>query len=274
MQQILNFLIRNKNFILFMLLLFISLIFTIQSHSYHRSKFINSANWLTGGIYEQANGISSYFSLKSENEKLVEENRRLKGLLYSKEDSLSTVTFIDSTSFATNFLFHAGKIIKNSYSKVDNIILINKGASDSIKTDMGVVTANGIIGVVDRVGSNYATVISILNISNSKINAKIKNTDFYGTLRWNGENPNIVQLEDVEKLATFKVSDTIITGGNSTLFPKGIPIGTVKNFELDTKENLYSVNVQLFNDMTNLENVYIIENLYREEIDNLLAPEN
>lgn len=273
MQQIINFLIKNKNFILFMLLLFISLVFTIQSHSYHKSKFINSANWLTGGIYEQANGVSSYFSLKSENEKLVEENRRLKSLLYSKEDSLDTIQFIDSTSFGTDYVFRAGKIIKNSYSKLDNVILINKGSSDSIKTDMGVITPNGIIGVVDRVGGSHATVISILN-SISKINAQFKNTKHYGTLRWNGEHPNVVQLVDVEKLATFKVNDTIITGGHSTFFPKGIPIGTIKDFKLDTKENLYTINVQLFNDMTNLENVYIIENLHREEIDNLLAPEN
>ncbi|WP_430411677.1 rod shape-determining protein MreC [Kordia sp.] len=274
MQQILNFLIKNKNFILFMLLLFISLVFTIQSHSYHKSKFINSANWFTGGIYEKANGVSSYFSLKSENEKLVEENRRLKALLYSKKDSLDTIQFIDSTSFATDYLFHAGKIIKNSYSKFDNIILINKGSSDSIKTNMGVITPNGIIGVVDRVGGSHATVISILN-SASSINAQLKNNDnYYGSLSWNGENPNIVQLGDVEKLATFDVNDTVTTGGYSTLFPKGIPIGTVKDFKLDTKENLYVINVQLFNDMTNLENIYVIENLHREEIDNLLAPKN
>lgn len=274
MQQIINFLIKNKNFILFMLLLFISLVFTIQSHSYHKSKFINSANWLTGGIYEQANGVSSYFSLKSENEKLVEENRKLKSLLYSKKDSLDNIQFIDTISYATDYLFRAGKIIKNSYSKLDNVILINKGSSDSIKTDMGVITPNGIIGVVDRVGGSHATVISILN-SISKINAQLKNFDnHFGSLSWDGKDPNIVQLDDLEKLATFEVNDTIITGGNSTLFPKGIPIGTVKDFKLDTKENLYLVNIQLFNDMTSLENIYVIENLHREEIDNLLAPEN
>jgi rod shape-determining protein MreC len=75
-------------------------------------------------------------------------------------------------------------------------------------------------------------------------------------------------------LAKFSANDTIITGGNSTLFPKGIPIGIIKDFQLNTTENLYNINVQLFNDMTNLEHVYIIENLHREEIDNLLAPEN
>ncbi len=273
MQQIINFLIRNKNFILFLLLLFISLVFTIQSHSYHKSKFINSANWLTGGVYEKANNVSSYFSLQSENEKLVAENRRLKSILYNKKDSLEILEFIDSTSFPTDYLFRAAKITKNSYAKPNNIILINKGAADNLTTDMGVITSNGIIGVTDRVGNSHTTVISILN-SISKINAQLKNTNHYGTLTWNGENPNTVQLEDVEKLAKFKISDTIITGGNSTLFPKGIPIGIVKDFTLNTTKNLYDINVQLFNDMTNLEHVYVIENLHREEINNLLAPEN
>ncbi|MCH2196191.1 rod shape-determining protein MreC [Kordia sp.] len=273
MQHIINFLIKNKNFILFLVLLSISLLFTIQSHSYHKSKFINSANWLTGGIYEQANGVSSYFSLKSENEQLVEENRQLKTILYNKQDSLSTVQFIDSISYPTDYLFRSAKIIKNSYSSSNNILLINKGGNDSIVTDMGVINSKGIVGIIDRVGGSHATVISILN-SNSKINAKFKNTNHFGTLTWNGENPNIVQLEDVEKLAKFSENDTIITGGNSTLFPKGIPIGTIKDFQLNTTENLYNINVQLFNDMTSLEHVYIIENLHREEIDNLLAPKN
>ena len=273
MQHIINFLIRNKNFILFLMLLCISLLFTVQSHSYHKSKFINSANWLSGGIYEKANGISSYFNLKSENERLVEENRRLKNILYNKEDSLNTIQFVDSTSYTTDYLFRSGKITKNSYSSRNNILLINKGSNDSIATDMGVINAKGVIGIVDRVGGSHATVISILN-SISKINAQLKNTNHFGTLSWDGKNPNIVQLEDIEKLAKFSENDTIITGGNSTLFPKGIPIGTVKDFQLNTRENLYKINVQLFNDMTDLEHVYIIENLHREEIDNLLAPEN
>lgn len=271
MQHIINFLIKNKNFILFLVLLCISLLFTIQSHSYHKSKFINSANWLTGGIYEGANGISSYFSLKTENERLVEENRQLKNILYNKKDTV--VAFIDSISYPTDYLFRAAKITKNSYSSRNNILLINKGSNDSITQDMGVVNAKGVIGIVDNVSGSHATVISILN-SISKINAQFKNTNHFGTLTWDGVNANIVQLEDIEKLANFTENDTIVTGGNSTLFPKGIPIGTVKDFQLNTRKNLYDINVQLFNDMTNLEHVFIIENLHREEIDNLLAPQN
>ena len=67
MQQIFNFVIKNKTFLLFLLLFSIALTLTIQSHSYHRSKFINSANGLTGGVYSTFNSLGQYFNLKEEN---------------------------------------------------------------------------------------------------------------------------------------------------------------------------------------------------------------
>ena len=78
MQQIINFVIRNKTFLLFLLLFVISLGLTIQSHSYHKSKFINSTSILTGNIYESASNISNYFDLKEQNNILVEENNWLR----------------------------------------------------------------------------------------------------------------------------------------------------------------------------------------------------
>ena len=76
MQQIINFVIRNKTSLLFLLLFGVSLALTIQSHSYHKSKFINSANFLTGGIYESASGISNYFDLKEQNDILSEIRKK------------------------------------------------------------------------------------------------------------------------------------------------------------------------------------------------------
>lgn len=268
MQQILNFIIRNKNFLLFLLLFSLSILFTIQSHSYHKSKFINSANVLTGGVYNSVNNISDYFNLKSQNQLLAEENNQLKSLLYNstnKEDS----TYIDSFSFNNRYKFTAANILKNSYSVTDNILLINKGAKDSIKQDFGVITSKGILGIISETNNKYATVISILNTT-SRISAQLKKTNHFGSLVWDGKSPNNIQLTDVEKIAPVIKGDTITTSGRSSIFPKGIPIGTVKDFKLDAAENYYEINITLFNDMTNIEHVYIIENLDTKEITNLL----
>ncbi len=269
MQQIVNFILRNKITLFFLLLLCISIGLTIQSHSYHKSKFINSANSITGGIYNTSNSVSSYFNLKSENQKLQEENTRLKALIFNSK--LGTKSYIDTTSFDTQYKVTEARIIKNSYALQNNVLLINKGEKDSIKADLGVISPKGIIGITDNTNSKYTSVISILNTTN-KISAQLKKTNHYGSLSWNGNSPKVIQLTDIQKNAPIRVGDTITTSGRSDIFPKGVLIGIVKDFKIDITENFFEVNVILFNDMTNLEHVTIIENLDKLLIDALLNP--
>lgn len=265
MQQIINFLIRNKNNILFLLLLTFSLFLTIQSHSYQKSKFISSANFLSGGIYSWTSNINSYFHLEQYNLRLLEENERLRTRLASYEDSLEIKTYRDTSSFDANYIFRASEVINNNYAKIDNYLTLKSGSRDGIERDMGVVTSRGIVGIVENVSPNYSTVISILN-SNSRINAQLKKSNHFGTLVWNGEDPNVVQLIDVPSVASIAEGDTIITGGRSLIFPKGVPIGSIKNYSLDQSESYYNIDIQLFNDMTNVGYVYIIENTQQSEI--------
>ena len=266
MQQIFNFLLRNKNFLLFLLLFTIAFFLTIQSHSYHKSKFINSANFLTGGVYESVNSIDQYFNLKQENQNLLEENNRLKEALFNSPESI-----IEDSGY--NFkVFHA-QAIKNDYSNSNNYLTVNKGTKDSISEDNGVVTSKGIVGIIDNTSKSYARVLSILN-TNSRINAQLKKSSHFGLLTWNGKSPKSVQLIDVPKQAPVVIGDTIITGGRSTIFPKGIPIGKVESFFMDTTENYLTLEILLFNDMTSIGHVHIIKNLDKEEIQSLEINKN
>jgi len=271
MQQIVNFIIRNKTFLLYILLFAISVVFTIQNHSYHKSKFVNSANFVSGGIYTQMNEISQYFGLKHQNKLLQEENNRLRSIVSSKLETKPS--FIDSLTFASTYKFTPALVLKNSYTISTNILLINKGKRDSIQQDHGVITSKGILGIVDQTSKKYATVISILN-SKSKISAQLKRTNHFGTLKWNGESPNIVQLIDIPSNAKPIKGDSIITSGRSAIFPKGIPVGKITNIELDAAGDFYELDIELFNDMTNIEHVYIIENKDAQEITNLLNSKN
>ena len=264
MQQIINFLIRNKTFLLFLLLFLLSLSFTFQSHSYHKSKFINSANFLTGGIYESVNNIGIYFNLRQENNILLEENNRLKSILFNSETHLSTTKDFEKRT-SNNYKLIPAQVYKNSYSASNNYLTINKGERDSIGQDFGVITSEGIIGIIDNTSKKYARVMSILN-TNSRINVQLKKTEHFGTLTWDAMSPENVTLIDVPKLAPVIVGDTIVTGGRSTIFPKGIPVGKVVSFKLDETENYYNIKVKLFNDMTNVGHVFIIENLDAKEI--------
>lgn len=267
MQQIFNFVIRNKTFLLFILLFSIALTLTIQSHSYHKSKFINSANGLTGGLYGAMNSVDQYFNLKTENNILAEENKLLREQLLNLKTTIDS-TFIDSSYAQIKYRITTADVYKNSYAATNNYLTLNKGKNDSIKTDLGVMTSNGIIGIIDNTSNKYSRVLSILN-KKSRINAKIKSTNHIGSLKWNGDSPLFVQLVDVSQFAPVKIGDTIETGGESSIFPKGIGIGSIASFETDIGGDTYNIEVKLFNDMTNVGKVYIIENLERNEIYNL-----
>mgnify|MGYP001821064771 CR=1 FL=1 len=270
MQQIVNFILRNKSFLLFLLLFSFSVLFTIQNHSYHRSKFVNSANFLSGGIYNSVNSISQYFDLKSHNLFLQEENNRLKSILFNttqKFDSSHTENLI----YAARYKLTPAIIIKNNFTFSNNILLIDKGKRDSIQQDFGVITSKGILGIIDHTSQKYATVISILN-TKSKISAQLKKSNQFGTLSWNGKSPEIVQLGDIPSKALLTKGDTIITSGRSAIFPKGVPIGIIEDYKLDLAEDFYEIDVALFNDMTNIEYVHVIQNRDALEIDNLINP--
>ncbi|MCX6172499.1 MAG: rod shape-determining protein MreC [Flavobacterium sp.] len=267
MQQIFNFLLKNSNRLLFLLLLVISFSLTIQSHSYHKSKIISSANFFTGGIYEKINNIDEYFGLKSQNDELAKENARLKTLLFNQRDT-TKLPRIDSIKGVNKIDILVSKVIRNPYSSLENFITINNGSTSGIKPNMGVINSAGIIGIVDNTSKNYATIISVLNV-NIKINAKIKKSNHFGSLVWNGKSTGFAQLIDVPRLAGVRKGDTIVTGAESRVFPENIGIGTIDKVYIDNETNYYTLDIKLFNDMTNLGHVYVIKNKDADEIINL-----
>ncbi|WGH75337.1 rod shape-determining protein MreC [Tenacibaculum tangerinum] len=266
MQQLIYFFQKNKYFLFFLLLEIIAVALIINNHSFHKSKFISSTNFITGSLYQKASDISDYFKLKDKNALLAEENVTLKNKLEqlnSYIDSISTYQ-IDATKLNQNYTYISGKIIKNTFHKSDNFLTINRGTKNGVSKEMGIINGKGIIGITDNVSPKFARVQSILN-SNSNINAKFKNNHHFGSLIWDGKDYSIAQLIDIPRQANFKAGDTIVTGGRSTIFPAEIPIGTV----IEVPKELTAVNsidIKLFNDMSNLGHIYIITNLNRKEI--------
>ena len=279
MQQIIDFIIRKKDVVVYIVLLIFSLALVFNSSYFHKSKIILFSNSIANYSTENFNYLNEYFELKKINSNLLEENLILKNQLekVNKPTSLDSLTNI-------NFSYKNAKVISNNLSSFKNRLVINKGIKDGLKNEMGVINSDGIVGIINSTSKNYSSIMSILNIE-IKINAKIKKTSHFGTLEWDGLSTKYLKLNDIPETANIKIGDSIVTGGMSLIFPEGIKIGVISKissnenqvnsfsiksgnndvFEYESRENYLNIKVKLNTDMSNLNNVYIIESLNKEE---------
>ena len=190
MQQLINFFIKKRHFLLFCLLFGIALYFTFQSRNYHSGKYLSAANSISGSLYNITSGVSDYFNLKTQNELLQIENSQLR-MAVGNVDSLFQAQSLSNSIFG-NEQYIPARVINNNYSRSKNYLTIKGGTKNGVQPGMGVVSPLGILGIVDKTSNGYATVLSILN-TQSSINAKLTKSNHFGTLQWDTRDPNRVQ---------------------------------------------------------------------------------
>ncbi len=269
MQWVLNAIIRYKNFLLYLFLLSISLLLSAYQSEYHGNQLAKSSLFFSGIIHQPFNNLSSYLNLSDENQRLQLENNTLKNLVLDKFNQSEILALEEENLAGPNYWSVPAKLIRNSFTKNRNILLLDKGEKDGLSKEMGVIGAEGVVGIINQTSQGYATVLSILNLD-LKINARFKNSNVFGSLFWNGETPNKMQLADISVINPVAVGDTLVTGGMSAYFPEGITLGTISKVERPNNGGYYNLEVELINNMTDIKYVYVIGNKRREEIIELL----
>ena len=265
MQSIINSIVRNRNLIIYLFISILTFNSLYKNSSTHYAGIGKVATLISGSSSSIASFVKSYFELRVENQKLVNENLKLrKGELdfYYKKNILR------DSSEPINSINNA-KVIVNSVNKTKNIIVIDKGFRDGINKEMGVISKDGIVGIIKNVTKNYASIISLLNVD-LKINAILKNSSTIGSISWDGINPKILKLNDIPLSSTIKIGDTVVTGGMSFYFPKGILIGEIINYDNSSLEGYYEIDILLFNDFSSLSNLYVVRRTDNDEIKSLI----
>lgn len=266
MLQLFQFIGNNRTLLLFLLLELLALLFTLNTHSFHQSKLLSSTQYLSGRLLEKSDAVHQYFGLRQKNDLLIQENLELKKNIeiLNQKNKPSTVVNTDTVA---QFDYITAQVIKNSFDKDNNIVTLNKGKRDGITPDMGVVLANGILGITLNVTEHYTNVLTILS-RKSSIHVKFKKNEHFGSLQWNGKTHTTVQLLDIPIQASVKQGDTIVTGSSSVYFPKNIPIGTISKIKYANK-TFERLDVKLFADFSALHNVYIVVNKHQQELQEL-----
>jgi rod shape-determining protein MreC len=270
MRNLLNFFLKYNYWFLFILLEVISFALLFRFNNYQGSAFFTSSNQVAGMAYEAANNVTGYFHLKSINDDLVQKNVELELQMECLRSALMELTS-DSTGLERmksdalkGYDIYRANVINNSLTHVDNYITLDKGENDGIRSEMGVINGSGVVGIVYHTSSNYSVVIPILN-SKSSISCKIKRSDYFGFLKWDGGSSEYATVKDMPRHSLFSLGDTIVTSGHSAVFPGGIPIGTVEDMS-DSHDGLsYLLKVKLFTDFGRLNDVRVIAQKGQEE---------
>ena len=267
-----GFLIRlfSKNglflFFLFLQLIAVTLIFSRNSmqQSFAAGQATAFNAWVSGYIDQG----TSYLKLKQINEDLVAQNKALMAQVYGKGQSgnpqFRRVT--DTIGGGQIYTFVDADIVNNSITRNDNYFTIDRGKRHGVFPKMGVIAPNGIAGIVVNTTNNYALVQSVLSVNKIRINAALKNTGFFGTLTWKGDNSRTMHLADIPKYVPLKVGDTVLTDGKSSIFPQGIMIGRIAGYEVDSKTGYWDISVELNHKMGNLQKVFVVRNLKKLEL--------
>ncbi|MBR1766142.1 MAG: rod shape-determining protein MreC [Bacteroidales bacterium] len=269
-----NVLKRYDYVVIFLLLTVVSAVLMSRTSYYQSSKLVSWANAVAGGWYQWVHGVSGYFDLKGENDRLAAENAMLKQQMASSYISYTDSIFtVDDTVYHQRYSYTEARVIKNSWSQQNNYIMINKGSAHGIKVDQAVISPDGIVGVVMSVSKNFATIMPVLH-SDSRNSVKVKRTGISGTLEWDGKDYRYAQVVEVPATHQFEDNDTIVTSGMANDFPEGVPVGYVVDAEPLSGSGFYKVNIRLATDFNKLDHVYIINNRFREEQEKLMRNEN
>ena len=257
--------------VLFLLLEAGSLLMMAKSSIFQQIRIYGVLMQFQGKFMRAQTNINYYQNLKTVNEQLAQQNTRLLNELDRyrtqldtlKKDTLAYKPLTDSSCFE----YLPAKIIGNSINKNHNFIVIDKGQKDGVRQDMGVISPNGVVGVVSAVSDNFAYIISLLNI-NQSVSAKISRSGAFGPLIWDGKNPGYALLTEIPQHIKLQIGDSIVTSGFSSIFPPDIPLGTVRKSKIIMGTH-HEIQVKLFQDFRTLHFVNVVINTHKDEIDKL-----
>jgi rod shape-determining protein MreC len=271
MRNIFVFIRRYFNFLLFLVLQIVAIVFLVKYNKTHEAVYAGIANEVTGQINQQYNKVQYYFQLKQTNKQLAEENAQLRNLLASNFEGPDTARqriidslVVDTAKGIRKFVWLPAKVVSNTTASQMNYITIHRGSLQGVKKDMAVIGPNGIVGIVIETSDNYSRVMSLLH-RNSKVSSMLKKGNIAGSIEWDGKDPQYLTLKNIPKSVQITKGDSVLTSTYSANFPSHIMVGRVFNITNDPSSNFYTIKVKTATNFFAIQYVNVVENIQWEE---------
>ena len=261
MRNLLQFISKNHVLLLFILLEMCAFLMIVQNNHFQRAAFINSTNGLTANTFQTLSNWENYFSLKTANEQLALENAKLQTLLSYKGVN-------DTIASVLPKRYIPAMIINNSIAKRNTSLTLDQGTKHGVQKGRGVVTPNGVVGIIKEVSEHFSSVLSVLH-GKSKTSVVLQHSHYFGSLEWKGGNYQNAIVNDIPSHVELNIGDTIISSGYSSIYPADIPIGTISRIYTKKNKNFHLIDIQFLEDFKQLKYVYITEGVLSSEVKEL-----
>lgn len=269
MRYLLYFLRKHYFYFLFLVLEVIGLLMFFRLNAYQNTAFSGFTGGLAGSVLNTSNSISDYFSLKRVNAVLAEDNARMHSTRPESYFKADTSTFFHhDTIYKLEYRYISAKVISNTTQKRNNFIMLNKGRDAGVEPNMGVILGNRVVGQVVSVSKHFSWIMSLLN-KDSRISGKFLKNDQLVNIEWNGGDYRYGEVKEVPKHVKIVKGDTIISSGNSNIFPEGLLIGTIESSTIVPDENFNYATLKFSTDFNSLRYVEIIVDLMKQEKEDL-----
>jgi rod shape-determining protein MreC len=264
MRNLLNFLAKYNNLIIFLILEGIAFYLLSTGNNYQNTRVVKGIRGTTRGIEQRISNTRSYFRLREINQELAQENTRLKIAIEELTKKENPLFFsVSDTIYHQQYRYSSARVINNSTNRQKNFFTINKGEKQGLSVDMAVTSDEGAAGVIVGCSDNYSVVMSLLNLD-FRLSARIRSNGYFGSLSWDGRNCTHAVLSEIPQHVPVSVGDTIETTAYSAIFPEGVIVGTVSGIEKPGGD-FYKIEVALKTDFRKLYFVDIIGNLMKTE---------
>jgi len=275
MQNLINLILKYSALILFLILELIAFILIINYNKSQKEIWAHSSNLLTGNVFKRVEGVQDFFDLQEVNDSLLTENAKLLETIinYRIESKDNSFQAFEEKDTVYNYNLIPARICNKTINLRNNYLTLCKGSLQGLEVGMGVISNNGVVGIIKSVSKNFATVLMVLN-SQSRISAKVTSKNYSGNLVWDDSDIRILSLLDVPKHAEINVGDSISTSGYSIVFPPDIHIGKIKDYSLVGGSDNFKIKVEMKQNINALEYVYVIKYLKSTEKDTLIQLEN
>ena len=266
MRNLIDFLIRYSNFLIFLILEVVAFILIGTTHEYQRSSMWSSTNRIVASSNAIRSSIKGYFHLREDNELLVEENALLKSKLMNLQNGIEPLVERNSQYIYTHldWEYIPAKVIDITTHKQHNHLTLNKGARDGIEKDMGVVCADGLVGIVSTVAEKYSLVVPIIH-TNISVSTRLISCGQIGGTQWDGRDYQYVHLTDIARHISIHTNDTVVTSGLTSVFPEGILVGVIDHIELNPGDNYHSAKIKLSTNYRALKYVQVLRNKNKDQ---------